>query len=244
MCSLIVLRRVDVRHPLLVAANRDERRDRPASPPGLWHGERRRVLAPRDRIAGGTWLGVDDRGRFAGITNVFGEAPVDGAPSRGLLPLLALDQDDLEDSVTAVGDALRHQQHAAFQLVIADRDRIIVLRHAGGELRRIDWQEPVLAISNEHAPGLWQPRGVTPALYAGLPVGRRLEALRAVLCDRGGDGHHAVCKHGESYGTVSSSLLAVPNERLDELLWRYAPGPPDQIAYRNYGNLAARLVSG
>ena len=26
-------------------------------------------------------------------------------------------------------------------------------------------------------------------------------------------------------------------------IWRYAPGPPDVTGYRDYGNLAARLVS-
>ena len=47
---------------LLVASNRDEERSRPSSPPGLWVGERRRILSPRDRRAGGTWLAVNDRG--------------------------------------------------------------------------------------------------------------------------------------------------------------------------------------
>src|SRR5688500_17186994 len=96
MCLLIVLLGVDPEFPLLVASNRDERRERRAAPPGLWVGERRRVLSPRDRRAGGTWLGVNDRGMVAGITNVHGAPRLELPTTRGALPHLALDQDDLE----------------------------------------------------------------------------------------------------------------------------------------------------
>lgn len=241
MCSLIVLRGLDRAYPLIVAANRDERTDRRASPPGIWHGERRRVMAPRDRVAGGTWIGVDDRGRFAGITNVYGEPPVDGAPSRGMLPLLALDSERLEDGVAAVQARVAEAPHSGFQLVLADAEHIVVLRNAGGRLQRTDWPTPVLAITNEHAAGEWLPRALEPALAPALGIEPRLEALRRIVCDRGGDGHHAVCKHGEVYGTVSSSLVAVPSDPRLPLVWAYAPGPPDITAFRSYGNLARRL---
>jgi len=41
---------------------------------------------------------------------------------------------------------------------------------------------------------------------------------------------------------VSSSLIAIPRGDLRELVWRYAAGAPDEVPYRNYGNLARRLV--
>src|SRR5688572_23652124 len=91
MCLLIVLRGLDRSHPVAVAANRDERRDRRAAPPGLFVGARRTMLSPRDREAGGTWLAVSAAGTFAGITNVAGAPAVPGAPTRGDLPHIALD---------------------------------------------------------------------------------------------------------------------------------------------------------
>jgi hypothetical protein len=100
----------------------------------------------------------------------------------------------------------------------------------------------VLVVTNEHAPGQLQPRGLAPALSPGLELEARLDALARVLRDRGGDGHHAICKRGESYGTVSSSLVAVPADDPVRLVWRYAPGPPDTTEYRNYGNLGRRLL--
>lgn len=256
MCSLIVLRGVSPEYPLIVAANRDERTDRRASPPGLWHGERRRVLSPRDRVAGGTWIGVNDRGLFAGLTNVFGEAPVEGAPSRGHLPHLALDQDGIEAGLCAVLAKVENEPHSGFQLVLADRDRCFIIRNAAGHVEESEVTDAVLCITNEHAAGQWSPRGLQPALEPSLTLEGRLDALGSVVRDRGvqdggvqdgggqdrdGQDHHAVCKHGDAYGTVSSSLVAISESGIDGLVWHYAPGPPDVTSFRNYSNLASRL---
>lgn len=242
MCILIVLRGHHADHPLVVAGNRDERTDRPASPPGLWVGGARRVLSPRDRRAGGTWLGVNDRGLFAGLTNVAGALPVPDAPSRGHLVHVALDADDLESGVAAVARRVEEHAHAGFQLVVADARAVVVLRHERGRLQRIDWREPALVVTNEHAPGQLQPRGLAAALAPALPLERRLHLLGGVLRDPGGDGHHAICKRGVGYGTVSSSLIAVTSEPARGLVWRYAAGPPDVAPFKDYGNLGRRLL--
>lgn len=242
MCLLVVLRGFHADHPIVVAANRDERRDRRAAPPGLWVGERRRLLSPRDRQAGGTWLAIDDRGRFAGITNLAGVPPVPDAPSRGHLPHLALDQGDLDAGVQAVVAKVREHAHAGFQLVLCDGKRTLVVRHARGVVQTIEWLEPVLVVSNEHEPGQLLLRAQAAASAPALALPARLDALATLLRDRGGDGHHPACKHGDVYGTVSSSLLAVPAGDPGELVWRFAAGPPDVTEYRNYGNLGRRLL--
>jgi len=242
MCLLILLRGLHRDYPLLCASNRDERTDRPAAPPGLYVGVRHRLLAPRDRQAGGTWLCVDERGRVAGLTNLAGVPAVPGAPSRGLLPLLALDEPDLDAAVVAVRSRVQIQPHAGFQLVLAEAQRMLVLRHAGGVVAVQEWQDPVLVLGNEHAPGELQPRYLPLALAPNADAGQRLDACLPMLRDPGGDGHHAICKRGQGYGTVASSLLAVPQASMAGLVWRYAPGPPDITAFRNYGNLGRRLL--
>ena len=90
MCTLIVLHRCFADAELLVAANRDEYLDRPAEPPALrrWNG--RTVLAPRDVRAGGTWLGLNDAGVFAALTNRPNATPDPTRRSRGLLVVDAL----------------------------------------------------------------------------------------------------------------------------------------------------------
>jgi uncharacterized protein with NRDE domain len=242
MCILIVLRGYHDDHPIVVAGNRDERTDRKASPPGLWLGQRRRVLSPRDRAAGGTWLAVDERGWFAGITNIAGVPPVPDAPSRGHLPHLVLDQEDFDDGIAAVLARVKEHAHAGFQLVLCNGRRTVVLHHARGQLRVIEWSDPLLVVTNEHGPGLLQVHGIAPGLGPMREVEQRLDALVPVLKDRGGEGRHAICKRGDEYGTVSSSLIAIPAHDQTRLLWRYAAGPPDITEYRNYGNLGRRLL--
>ncbi|MCZ2259554.1 NRDE family protein [Sporosarcina sp. G11-34] len=58
-------------HPnykLIVAANRDEFYGRPTAPAHFWEDEPE-VLAGRDLLQFGTWLGVTKQGRFAALTN-------------------------------------------------------------------------------------------------------------------------------------------------------------------------------
>ncbi|MBM4063826.1 MAG: NRDE family protein [Planctomycetes bacterium] len=242
MCLLILLRGLHPDHPIVVAGNRDERADRKAAPPGLWLGARHRMLSPRDREAGGTWLAIDDLGRFAGITNVAGEPPVAGAPSRGHLPHLALDEPDLEAMEAAVRRRVAEAAHAAFQLVLCDAERTVVLRHVRGELRAIPWPDPVLVVSNAHAPGGLELTRLRPVLAEPCAVERRLDLLAPLLRDPGGAGGHQALQRGAGCGTVSSSLLAVPRGDPTRLVWRYAAGPPDKAPYRSYGNLGARLL--
>lgn len=68
MCLIAVAWRVREDLPLVVAANRDEWRDRPAEPAHWWE-DHPDLLAGRDLQAGGTWMGVTRDGRFAAVTN-------------------------------------------------------------------------------------------------------------------------------------------------------------------------------
>ena len=72
MCTLVILRRPDHAWPLLFAANRDEMLERPWRPPARHWPDRPDVVAGRDELAGGTWLGVNDHGVGAAVLNRIG----------------------------------------------------------------------------------------------------------------------------------------------------------------------------
>lgn len=95
MCVLALAWRAHPRWRLVLAGNRDELHARPADPLGRW-ADVKHVIAGRDRLSGGTWLGVSEQGRLAVVTNLrgFGGPKVD-APSRGLL---------LSDMLQGAGD--------------------------------------------------------------------------------------------------------------------------------------------
>lgn len=242
MCSLFAVFGADPQFPILVAANRDEARARPASPPGLYVGARHRMLSPRDRRAGGTWLAIDARLRVAGLTNVMGAPVRDDAKSRGHLPHLALDADDLDAAAASIAVEVRVHPYNAFQMLLCEPGRALVLRYVSGELIRRDVAPSVVTLSNEHSVNTLQVADLAAALPPGLSVTDRLDALAPVLLDRGERTGHRVLKTGADYGTVSSSLIAVPRDDPRQLIWRYCAGSPDTDPYRNYGNLGRRLL--
>src|SRR5215510_9299629 len=82
------------RYPVIIAANRDEHFDRPTAPSALW-STNPKILAGKDLLAGGTWLGVNEHGLVVGILNrrsSGGPDPINKTRSRGLfcLDLLSL----------------------------------------------------------------------------------------------------------------------------------------------------------
>ena len=69
MCTVVILRRPAHDWPLLLAANRDEMRERPWAPPARHWPDRSHVVAGIDLEASGTWLGVNDDGLTAAVLN-------------------------------------------------------------------------------------------------------------------------------------------------------------------------------
>jgi len=68
MCLIAIGWRLREDYPLMLAANRDEFFARPAAPATFWqdHSE---ILAGRDLLQGGAWLGLARSGRLAAVTN-------------------------------------------------------------------------------------------------------------------------------------------------------------------------------
>ncbi|NIO07825.1 MAG: hypothetical protein GTO40_07375, partial [Deltaproteobacteria bacterium] len=68
MCTLAFYFQRFSKYPIVVAANRDERLERPSGPP-QWLIEEEGVFGGKDLLAGGTWLGVNHSGMLVGIVN-------------------------------------------------------------------------------------------------------------------------------------------------------------------------------
>jgi uncharacterized protein with NRDE domain len=68
VCLILLAWRAREDLPLVVAANRDEWRERPTQP-AHWWPDHPGIFAGRDERAGGTWMGFARGGRFAAVTN-------------------------------------------------------------------------------------------------------------------------------------------------------------------------------
>lgn len=92
MCLIFIAKHQHEDYPLLIAANRDEFYNRPTLPLHAW--ENSPIIAGKDLSAGGTWLGVTAKGRFAALTNYRDPADQLKDPlSRGLLVKAFLESD-------------------------------------------------------------------------------------------------------------------------------------------------------
>ncbi len=67
MCLIVFALDCHPRYRLILAANRDEYFSRPTAPAAFWE-DAPQVLAGRDLLAGGTWLGVTRERRLAAVT--------------------------------------------------------------------------------------------------------------------------------------------------------------------------------
>lgn len=136
MCLIVIGWRCRPDLPLVVAANRDEWRDR-AAEPAHWWPDHPEILAGRDLKAGGTWMGVTRSGRFAAVTNF--RDPSDRrstARSRGeLVTQFLLSRDAPSAFLAAV--AARAGEYNGFNLIAGDRESLWYLGSREGEAREI-----------------------------------------------------------------------------------------------------------
>ncbi|MDJ0778522.1 MAG: NRDE family protein [Gammaproteobacteria bacterium] len=212
-------------YPLVVIANRDEYYARPSRAAHWWDDAP--VFAGRDLQAGGTWLGVDRRGRFAAVTNVRepgGMTP--GERSRGELPRDFL-AGEREPRAYLAEISARGSEYSGFNLLVGDRAALWFYSNRGGE--PIAVEPGVYGISNgafdEDWPKLASARSELATLLAGSPGE---DALLEILTDHRTAPDHALPSTGvpldverllssrfirsPDYGTRACSVLLFDNK--------------------------------
>ena len=194
----------------------------PAHPPPSGGGESgQRILAGRDLLAGGTWLGVTPEGRFAALTNVRGSTPPGpDAPSRGRLAVDFL-RNRLDARFHARAVAREAGRYSGFNLLLGARDGLFcVSNRGGGGLTELS--------DGFHGLGNGRLNAPEPKVTGGIAELRRLirtdfdrDGLFALLADdvpapeaeSAGNGleraRSARFIRGDVYGTRSSTVLTI-----------------------------------
>jgi uncharacterized protein with NRDE domain len=233
MCTLVVAAHVFDGYPLVVVANRDEQLDRASSPPFVWPGG---FLAPCDDVAGGTWLGINDKGVVVGITNRYLGPKDHTRLSRGALVKDALELGSAREIHRAMAE-VPASCHNGFHLVYADDQDVLATVSNGAHIAQLTLGRGIHMITErafgagDDGPRLARIRRA----WAELAPGKTLDLDRLVRLLTEHDQEDllgATCIHipGLRYGTRSSAAIALAGEdggaalSRSRMLW--AEGPP------------------
>jgi uncharacterized protein with NRDE domain len=233
--------------PLVVAANRDERLDRPSCAIDVLSDRDPRILGGKDELAGGTWLAVNEHGVVAGLTN----RPAPGGRdltkrSRGELPLMLASYPRAEDAVAHLLETVVPGQYNPAWLLVGDRHSLTYIELAADLaptaralapgvhiLENVALDEPspkadrvrgLIAETGDTGASLWD---ALPSVLADhvLPPGASVATFGDDRSPRP-EATMAACVHTDDYGTRSAAMVrvsAVPGSRPDVLVADGAP---------------------
>jgi uncharacterized protein with NRDE domain len=226
MCLLVLAWNVRNDLPLVVAANRDEWRERPAQP-AHWWPDRPEIFAGRDLQAGGTWMGVTASGRFAAVTNF--RDPSDKrstARSRGELVTHFLV--GTESAARFLSNlSARDHEYNGFNLIVGDGLSLLYYGSREGHVRALEggvyglsnhvldepWPKVTLA-RREMQAAIEEPDPV-PRLFGMLSDTTLAPDVQLPHTGVGVDWERrlsAALITGEDYGTRASTVLALSLE--------------------------------
>ncbi len=257
VCLLVFAWQTEPGYPLVVAANRDERLDRPAHSLCVLQDEDPRILGGRDDVAGGTWLAVNRHGVVAGLTN----RPAPGGRdltmrSRGELPLMLAGRPTADEAVAHLLDTVVPGQYNPAWLLVGDRRSLWYVELAtdlaptalplapgvhvlenvalGERSSKADRVRALVGGGRAHGTSLWP---ALPSVLADhvLPPG----AAEATFEDDGRTPRPgatlAACVHTEEYGTRSAALVRVPLSATARPEMLVADGPPCTAPFVDVG---------
>ena len=240
MCTLIVgIDRPRAGH-LLLGANRDESLARESVSPHAIVREPL-IVAGRDALAGGTWLGLQARHLVAAILNrntpegdasrwVGGQEP---DRSRGLLCLDALRMNSAQEVVDWVKDEVLTCRYAPFTLFVADQ-RGAFAAYWDGRMRIEELFQGWHVFTHGDVDDPFDPRAELVHTGLRLAPPKQAEDLVPILSTH--EGSRAVCLHSEGHGTVSSSLLQV-DWGTGTARYLHSPGKPCNTPFQDISSL-------
>lgn len=245
MCLLAIQYRLVPESPILVAANREEYYDRPATTPSIQSGKPR-ILSGIDQQTGGTWLGVNQHGLLVAACNRLKMTPPLAPRSRGLLCRDLLKCESARSGVDLAMDELSTGRYEGVNYVIADAESGWVV-HGGDEPEVIEIEEGLTIISNNDVN---DPRDERVQLARRLltlqtldsPVKFLAVASKVFARTPTAPGRPSMVMRGKDRGTVSSTLISLGQKPRDAI-YQFAAGAPDETKYEDYSPLLRDILS-
>ncbi len=231
--------------PILVAANRDERYDRPSLPPAIQSGKPR-ILCGIDQLAQGTWLGVNQNGLFVAVCNRRKETPALIARSRGLLCKDMLRTGSAQEAVDLCMEEVTSGKYKGANFLVADRDHGWAV-HAGDELNAVPIEEGLNIISStdlndERNERILMARRLLTLQSLDSPVKFLARASLVFAGAPTRQGRPSIVTREAEVGTVSSTLISLGTKPRDAI-YQYSSGAPDNHRYEDFSPLLRDILS-
>jgi uncharacterized protein with NRDE domain len=239
MCVFAVAYRVFPECPIFVLTNRDESTERPTLAPRIFESTTAdgcRWFGGADQRAGGTWLGVNERGLLAAVTNRKTTTVPANPRSRGLLC-----REILEGAADQhlLGE-LTWGAYAGFNLIQLAPYSADVFEHGDESLWR-ELKPGIHTIGNGDLDAADDPRVQrTQKLVEEMVSAERgrswtncIERAKAICRLPAEDDLPGICLHGEGWGTVGSTIVGLALDSRDSV-YHYAAGPPCRTPYVDY----------
>jgi uncharacterized protein with NRDE domain len=236
MCLLALFFRVVENAAVVVGANREEYYQRGGEPPILLPGPLRAV-AGLDPVAGGTWLGVNEKQLLVAVTNR-PKLDVPANPrSRGLLVRELLACSSAEAAVNQAVDALEQGHYAGANFLCVDARRAVVIQ-AGDWLRIRPLPPGIHVMTNRDINDASDARvGYALDWFNRRRYRTPSDCVQALtqLCAKHQPNDPPICFRHPDRGTVSSSIVAL-GDSLPASLYLHAQGPPCRTVYADYSH--------
>jgi uncharacterized protein with NRDE domain len=227
--------------PVLIMANRDEMIDRAWSPPALLC-DTPKILGPRDMVAGGTWMGVNEAGVVVGLTNHYGTLATGGSLcSRGYVVMETLRH-------TTAPEARHFAQIMApvcksYTLLIADPDHAFVVQNIDGNLQTFELMTGQHVLTNRPFRTPDDPKAqlahrrmtqLVDDSQGQLPSPVDMRHFLADHAPTEAEGFpFTLCVHppeGEKFATTSATAITIDRQRRVSS-YLFAPGQPCQTPW-------------
>jgi uncharacterized protein with NRDE domain len=206
MCVVALAWRAHPEWHLVVAGNRDEFHARPSIPISRWDDDSD-IVAGRDLVSGGSWMGISTKGRFAVVTNIRdNEGPDPHKNSRGALVAEWLGAGSLPENGSRFNP---------FNLLVSSNEGAMLLSNRPAHaLRTLD--DGIHGLSNAIPDEHWPRKDrLTRAMNSWLADNPdRLDLLLDMLGDEKlpDQDAHPIFIRSPVYGTRCSTVIAIRHD--------------------------------
>jgi phosphopantothenoylcysteine decarboxylase/phosphopantothenate--cysteine ligase len=261
MCTLVFLYKVVKDAPIVAMHNRYERAGTLEYPPRKTASSQK-IYAPVDVRSNGTWVGFNDSGVFAAVSDQHSGIDTQFRRSRGLLiqDVLGMFKNSKDAVKYLEKELLNGYKRGNF--IIADRQNAFRILFEDGHIKKSELKPGIHVMTSFtrrentkygsvfadiiHASEEREKRAIDLASKLSLKdANSAIEGLKVLSADHKSEhGHPAICFHGKNDWTMTSSTIISISKNKTESRILYCEGNSCTGHFNDYSNLMAEHAPG